>query len=220
MALTSNPQLSIALALESLAVERGGRIVASGLSFALAPGDALVLRGNNGTGKTSALRAIAGFARAPMGAVRATDADSDTPLDLADVRANHMHWLGGDDGLADRLTIGETLRYWQGLFPSGHRSTEDILRDVGLAGRIAQQAGRLSTGQRRRLGLVRLLLSPRAIWLLDEPLSGLDDDARGRLMDAVARHRDQGGIVIMATHEAGLPDAPTLRLSREVVDAA
>lgn len=198
----------LSLACTDLAPARAGRVVAEGVSFSLSPGGALVLRGANGSGKTSVLRAVAGLAS--YGG-RVAFAEGAAPADPGEVRARRVHLLAAGEGLADRLTAAETLAFWVGLHGA---DAAGILARVGLSEAETTPAGRLSAGQRRRLGLARLLLAPRALWLLDEPLSGLDEGGRALLLDAVATHRAEGGIVLMATHEAdGLPGAPVLRLS-------
>ena len=197
----------LSLAATDLAPARGGRTVAAGVSFALAPGGALVLRGANGSGKSSVLRAVAGLCE-HGGDVSFSRADA--ALDLAATRAGQVHLLADGEGLAARLAAGEHAAFWAGLYGV---PAEGALARVGLGGAGAQPASRLSTGQRRRLGLARLLMAPRALWLLDEPLSGLDEDGRALLLGAVAGHREGGGVVLMATHEGGLPGAPVLRLA-------
>ena len=197
----------LSLSVRDLAPTRGGRTVAAGVTFALAPGEALVLRGTNGAGKTSVLRAVAGLC-AYEGDVRL--AAGGAPLDLGEARARHTHVLGPRDGLADRLTAGETAGFWSALL---HGDAANTLAFAGLSGTETNFVGTLSTGQRRRLALARLIAAPRALWLLDEPLSGLDAAGRDMLLGAVADHRAGGGLVLMASHEAGLPGAPVLRLA-------
>ena len=196
---------ALSLVCTDLAPRRGGRTVAAGVSFTLAPGQALVIRGANGAGKTSVLRAVAGLCGY---AGHAAFSAGGVPLDPAEARARHTHLLGPRDGLADRLTARETAAFWSGLLGGA-----PALAEAGLSGAETIPAERLSTGQRRRLGLSRLLGSPRALWLLDEPLSGLDAAGRDLLLGAVADHRAGGGLVLMASHEAGLPRAPVLRLA-------
>lgn len=202
---------AVALTAHDLSPSRAGRMVAAGIGFSLRPGDALVLRGANGSGKTSILRAVAGLAEAE-GDVSFEQAG--TPLDPAEARATAIHILAPGEGLADRLAPKEQIVFWAAL--DGVRADgAALLARVGLEDAAERAAGRLSTGQRRRLGLARLLVSPRPLWLLDEPLSGLDEEGRALLLSAAADHRAQGGIVLMATHEPeGLPGAPTLRLER------
>lgn len=203
------------LSIQGLDVTRGDRVVAAGISFDLHPGQALCLRGENGTGKTSILRTLAGFARPAAGRI-AIQIDGQA-ADPAEVRARHIHWLGGEDGLAERLSVVETVHFWAKLFDV--TAPDDLLNRVGLQGKEEIPTGRLSTGQRRRLGLARLVLAPRALWLLDEPMSGLDEGGRKLVLDMVRAQLDHGGIVLMASHDEGIPASPTLRLS-PLVEAA
>ena len=197
----------LAITCRDLAPRRGGRDVATGITFASGPGDALVLRGGNGSGKTSVLRAVAGLCGHRGGV---TFARGGVPVDPGAARAEDLHLLGAGDGLTGKLSAAEHVRFWSGLYAA---RDEAVLTRVGLDGLGHRPANALSTGQRRRLGLARLLMAPRAAWLLDEPLSGLDTAGRTLLLDAVADHRASGGLVLMATHEDGLPDASVLRLS-------
>ncbi len=200
---------AVSLSCSDIAPSRGGRIVAAGVSFRLAPGDALVLRGPNGSGKSSVLRAVAGLAALAEGDIRFENAGM--PYDPAEARARGLHLLAAGEGLADRLTAAEHVAFWSGLYSA---DLGRALADAGLSGTETTPAGKLSTGQRRRLGLARLLLAPRPVWLLDEPLSGLDAEGRSVLLRAAAAHRGRGGLVLMATHEGeGLPGAATLRLT-------
>ena len=197
----------LALTVRALAPARGGRVVASDVSFSLPPGGGLVLRGANGSGKTSVLRAVAGLC---VHEGEVSFALEGAPLEAGAAQAQHTHLLAGGGGLVPKLTAGEHARFWGGLYGA---ADEDALDRVGLAGAERRPAGALSTGQRRRLGLARLLMAPRPLWLLDEPMSGLDEEGRALLLAAIHDHRAAGGLVLMATHEGdGLPGAPVLRL--------
>ncbi|MGV6821198.1 MAG: heme ABC exporter ATP-binding protein CcmA [Parvularcula sp.] len=208
----TNRPFSLSLEARALNVSRGGRIVAAGLNFSLAPGEALTLRGENGTGKTSILRAVAGFSRPAAGEV--SFYDNGEPADHAAVCATAVHWLGGGDGIADRLTARENLVFWTGLSGGPIKDADLWLSHTGLLDVKNRLAGQLSTGQRRRLGLCRLLIADRALWLLDEPLSGLDTEGRAQLQDAIDAHRKRGGVALMASHEDGIEGGSVLRLQR------
>ncbi|WOI53407.1 heme ABC exporter ATP-binding protein CcmA [Parvularcula sp. LCG005] len=204
----------LSIVVEELDVMRGDRQVAAGITFRLQPGDALILRGDNGSGKTSVLRAIAGFSAPAHGQIRFLFDGEEA--DAADIRAHQIHWFGVDDALADRLTVAETVSFWSRFY--GHAAS-DVLDRVGLADRATSPAGALSTGQRRRLALTRLLLAPRSLWLMDEPLTGLDEAGKSLVHRIIAHHRADGGIVLMASHDDGLPGAPVLRLLPAAVRA-
>lgn len=205
----SSEAYHLQLQVKGLAAERGGRVVAAGVNFALAPGDALTLRGANGTGKTSILRAVAGFSDISDGEISFEKRGEQ--LDPHEVRALRTHWLGGDDALADRLTVHESLTFWCELL--GGASPPDLLTRLRLIGKENVPVGKLSTGQRRRVGIGRLLTASRPLWLLDEPMSGLDEDGKSQLLSIIADHRAQGGLVLMASHDEGIPGSPVLRLS-------
>lgn len=205
----NSPAFDLSVSVRELQARRGGRVVASNVSFNLGPGDALTLRGENGSGKTSILRAIAGFS-ATEDAIAFHRGG--TAQDAAETRARSIHWLGGADGIADRLTVTENIKSWQSILGAPPGNINDLLDEVALSALRARPAGKLSTGQRRRLGFARIMMAPRALWLLDEPFNGLDEDGRALMLRSIAHHRESGGIVLMASHDDGLPDAPTLRL--------
>ena len=195
------------LACEDVTVRRGGRDVLAGVSFTLGPGDALQLRGSNGSGKTSMLRAVAGLARHD-GSITFTRAVQ--ALDPGFIRAHEIHYVGSDSGLAPRLTVGETARFLAGFYAA---ELGDGLDQLGLGAHLSRKVGTLSAGQRRRLSLLRLLISPRALWLLDEPFVALDDDGQLIVRTLIESHRARGGVILVALHDvASLPSARTLRV--------
>ncbi|MCS6877718.1 MAG: heme ABC exporter ATP-binding protein CcmA [Geminicoccaceae bacterium] len=180
-----------------LACRRGGRLIFSDLAFRLKPGDALLLVGANGTGKTSLLRLLAGFARPAAGVIR-WDGE-DIAEDLAGHRTR-VHFLGFADGLKGLLTAEENLAFLAALLGPGAEPLARALEGFGLAARAHRPARTLSAGQRRRLALARLAAAPRPLWLLDEPGVALDREGRARLEEAIERHRARGGIAVIATH--------------------
>lgn len=175
---------------------RGGRLVFADLSFALEPGDALVLRGPNGTGKSTLLRLLAGFLAPTAGQV--TWSGVPVAVDSAEHRSR-LHFVGHADPVKPPLTVAENVGFAAAM-GGGPVSCAEGLAAFGLA-ELAGTPGRfLSSGQRRRTTLARLLATPRLLWLLDEPGVGLDTAHRRRLEDAVATHRARGGMCIVATH--------------------
>lgn len=191
-----------------LAAFRGDRLIFEGVSFALSPGGALILEGENGAGKTSLLRLLAGFLPPAAGQLFWQGADA-----FADrvAHGRRIGWLGHQDAIKPGLSVAENLDPWN---HAGDAAPAAALAAVGLAD-FADVPGRmLSAGQRRRVAICRLLLADAPLWLLDEPTTALDRASIVRLGRLLATHRAQGGLVIAATHlDLPLPDAARLSLS-------
>jgi heme exporter protein A len=191
-----------------LACRRGERLVFAGLSFALAPGDALLLTGPNGSGKSSLLRLMAGLGR-PEAGVLAWDGAA-VAEDPAAHRAR-LHFIGHQEAVKPVLSVAETLAFWSGMRGGGDVAA--ALARFRLSVLADWPCRVLSAGQRRRLALARLVASPAPLWLLDEPTTGLDSDAVADLLEAITAHRTTGGRVALSTHTAlPLPAAATLAL--------
>ena len=181
-----------------MAAIRGERLVLSAISLAVGPGEAVLLLGPNGAGKSTLLRVLAGLKRPDAGRVEWAGGEEAPP----------PAYLGHADAIKPGLSVRENLR----LAAAG-RPVEPALEAVGLQSLADLPARMLSAGQRRRLALCRLPLSPSALWLLDEPTLGLDGASLALLAALLARHRGSGGGVIAATHqELVLPGATILRL--------
>jgi heme exporter protein A len=197
------------LTASDLACRRGGREVFAGLSFSLAAGEVLAIRGRNGAGKSSLLRVAAGLIRATAGRLALQDGDPEMTL------GEQAHYLGHQDALKPSLTVGENLRFWAGFFGAAAADIGAPLGAVGLEELIDLPAGYLSAGQRRRLSIARLLVVKRPIWLLDEPTSTLDAAAQQRLGEFMRAHLAGGGLIMAATHAGlGLDGAQELTLGR------
>ena len=182
-----------------LACRRGERLVFAGLGFTVTPGGALALTGPNGSGKSSLLRLMAGLTP-PEAGVLGWDGAA-VREDAAAHRAR-LHLIGHQDAVKPVLSVAETLAFWAGM--RGGKAVAPALERFGLAALADWPCRLLSAGQRRRLALARLVASPAPLWLLDEPLTGLDSDAVADLAAAIAAHRAQGGLVVYSTH-APLP---------------
>jgi len=201
------------LVAEELAVERGGRLLFSGLSFALGAGEALALRGPNGAGKTTLLRLLAGLGAPLAGRVRLEGA--------AGSLAAACHLLAVENAMKPALTARENLAFWHRFMLPAERggngsaaeglAPETALEAVGLAAVADLPFGVLSTGQKRRVGLARLLVRHRPVWLLDEPASGLDAEAEAMLRRLVEAHLARGGMAAVALHGTSL-----VPLNREI----
>ena len=200
----------------ALACRRGERIVFERLDFALLPGGALVLTGRNGSGKSSLLRLMAGLSPPLSGALLWNGTD------IAENRAAHrarLHFVGHADALKPVLTVTEMVEFWAGMHGGGGRggdgaAIEDALDRFGLAPLAPMPCSLLSAGQRRRVALARLAAAPAPLWLLDEPLTGLDSDAVADLYDTIAAHRRAGGRIVVSTHAPlALEGSATLSLA-------
>jgi heme exporter protein A len=196
----------VRLSVDNLACRRSGRRIFANLSFALGPGDALAVTGRNGAGKSSLLAILSGRLRPDAGRI-----------DVADVGEASLpeclHAVGHRDGLKSSLTAGENLLFAQRLLGAPRLSPHDALERLGLGHAHDLPVAYLSAGQRRRVALARLLVCARPLWLLDEPTAALDTASQAVLAELMADHRDGGGLVIAATHQAlGLADAAELRI--------
>lgn len=192
------------LSVEGLACARSGRTVFSGLSFALGPGEALVVTGRNGAGKSTLLAALAGSLRPSAGRI-AADGVGERPL------AECLHLVGHRDGLKGALTAEENLAFARDLLGGGGVAPAEALAAVGLAHAAALPVAYLSAGQRRRVALARLLVARRPLWLLDEPTAALDAASQGRLAGLMRDHLAGGGLLVAATHaDLGLTGARSL----------
>lgn len=197
---------------KSLQCERGGRIVFRNLSFSLEGGNALVVTGPNGIGKSSLLRLIAGLTPVSGG-----NLDLEGGAAQASI-AEQCHYFGHLDALKPALSVEENLSFWRRYFGNSRLPVHDALETVSLD-RIAHlPAAYLSAGQRRRLSLARLLVSHRPIWLCDEPTGALDKGAEEMFVGIANGHLDSGGMIIAATH-APLELAPKDHLNMAEVAA-
>jgi heme exporter protein A len=186
---------------------RGGRAIFSGIGFDLAEGRGLVVTGPNGAGKSTLLRILAGLLPPSSGAVRLDGAGPDATISGA------CHYLGHDNAMKTVLTVTENLDFWQRFLGSRRLTVGEALETVGLGGIGSLPFGYLSTGQRRRAAIARLLASHRPIWLLDEPTAGLDAASETLVSGLMRAHLREGGILVAATHLAlGLEGAGELAI--------
>jgi heme exporter protein A len=194
---------------ENLACERGGRLVFRNVSFRLAGGEALLVTGRNGAGKSSLLRMIAGLVRIAAGKLALAGGDTEATI------GEQAHYLGHFDALKPALTVAENLRFWAAFLGDG-ADIEPALTAVDLLPLADLPAAYLSAGQRRRLSIARLAAVKRPLWLLDEPTSALDAASQGRLAELMRGHLAGGGLIVAATHGTiGLERARELKMGPE-----
>lgn len=189
------------LVLEQLSVARGARPIIAGLSFTVAAGEAVLLTGPNGAGKTTLIRSIAGLLAPSEGRIRLEGASEEFDL------AQYCHYVGHINALKASLTVAENLQFWGDYYADGQspprlgrahldraldRLNLDALADIATA--------YLSAGQKRRVGLARILMAKRPVWLLDEPTVSLDSDSAGIISGLINEHTADGGMAIVATH--------------------
>lgn len=187
------------MTVHGLACARGGITVLEGVGFALRGGRALVLRGPNGIGKTTMLRTIAGLQPAVAGEIGLP------PESIA--------YAAHSDGLKATLTVTENLSFWASVYGTGPEAVEAAITGMNLGALRDRQAANLSAGQKRRLGLARLLVTGRPLWVLDEPTVSLDADSVRLFAGVVRRHLAEGGAALIATHiDLGLDEAEVLDL--------
>lgn len=179
----------------SLAGERGGEIIFSGVSFDLGEGKGLIVTGANGSGKSTLLRIIAGLLAPAEGDVVLHGATEEFPTVQA-----ACHYLGHLNAMKPALSVSENLAYWQAFNGNAHLHITEALEMVGLEAIGHLPFGYLSTGQRRRISIAKLLVSWRPVWLLDEPTAGLDRASEKQFAALMEAHMEDGGIVIAATH--------------------
>ena len=152
------------LVAEKLAGERGGEIVFSDVSFQVGDGQALTITGPNGSGKSTLLRIVAGLLEPAAGVIRLDGSRLEWPT-----IASAAHYLGHGNSMKPALTVNENLRFWRGFLGEAHLDVDEALDMVGLGDLGHLPFGYLSTGQRRRVAIARLVVSYRPLWLLDEP---------------------------------------------------
>jgi heme exporter protein A len=194
---TAPQRARVHIVAEDLVIARGGRTVIDGLSFSVAPGEALILKGPNGAGKTTVLRTLAGYLKPASGQITLGGGDGELTL------AEQAHMIGHSNALKTQLSVAENLMFWAGYLNDAAAAGPPVkraLQHFGLADLAEFPVAYLSAGQRRRAGLARLLAVYRPVWLLDEPTVSLDAASTERLADAVNAHTSEGGLVIAATH--------------------
>lgn len=170
--------------LQSVACSRGGTLLLEGLSLTITAGSAAILRGPNGIGKTTLLRCVAGLQEFSDGSCK--------------VDPDMVAYAAHSDGLKSTLTVQENLEFWAKMFGTG--DVEPALQQMALTDLRDRPAAQLSAGQKRRLGLARLLISDRPLWILDEPTVSLDAEMVALFVNILKSHLADGGSALISTH--------------------
>jgi len=208
----TQPVFAARLEVEGLSVARGGALIVRAAAFSVNSGGGAILRGVNGAGKTSLLRAIAGLLPIASGSVSVI-CQGKVYRDAADRRMSAVY-CGHGDGVKSAMTGIEHLRFWRALYGAPRQRIDGAIGAFDLAAFLERPALHLSAGERRRLGLSRLLIAEKPLWLLDEPTAAIDAASADRLSTLIASHRARGGIVLVATHDKfELPNAARLLIA-------
>ena len=205
----------------NLSCVRDERTLFSGLSFTLEPGEIVQIEGRNGAGKTSLMRILAGLSSADAGEVRWQGVNTRRQRD---VFHQHLLYLGHQPGVKSVLTAFENLAFYLSVNCPSEKAEADAdaiyqaLDNVGLLGYEDVTVAQMSAGQQRRVALARLWLSTAPLWILDEPLTAIDKQGVATLINLFEQHAEQGGMVLLTTHQdlQGVSrDVRKLRLTSE-----
>lgn len=200
------------LVAHALGGERGGEPVFAGVSFSLEEGKALTVTGPNGSGKSTLLRVVAGLLPVAEGSIALEGGGEEWPTPRS-----AAHFLGHQNGMKTALTVDENLRFWREFNGEPHLDAQEALEVMGLGEIGHLPFGYLSTGQKRRVAIARLLVSYRPLWLLDEPTAGLDTASEAQFAELMQAHLEDGGMIMAATHlPLGLEGAQELRMGEGV----
>lgn len=199
---TATMKTDTLFSISGASVVRSGRVIVDQIELELRRGEIILLKGANGAGKTTLLRALAGL----------------LPLRLARGRKSpppeSAIYFGHLDGVKATLTISENLHFWAALYGASRDKVGAALTSIALDVDEDRRAGSLSAGQKRRLGLARLLLSEKPLWLLDEPTASMDEASARRFLHLIDAHRRAGGGGVIATHDRlNIDGARQLRLA-------
>jgi heme exporter protein A len=193
------------ISVDNVAVIRGNRLVLRGLTVTARSGDIIWVRGANGCGKSTLLRLISGLLHATAGSIK-----TEGRIALADENL----------ALDANLTVEKALMFWADMDGATADAQSVALADMDLQGLAQVPVRFLSTGQRKRASIARVLTSKADIWLLDEPYNGLDSASCARLDQAITAHAANGGIVLVAAHQPpSINVAHSLILDRPEADA-
>ena len=197
---------------QGLKCVRGSTELFTDLGFSVVSGESLVVKGGNGSGKTSLLRILCGFNHPAAGKVTWCS----EPIYRHENYRQQVSYVGHQSGVKQDLTVLENLAFMQRLAGESSEESEikEVVRSVGLFRQRNMMTGKLSAGQKRRLALAKLQLQQRTVWVLDEPLTALDKDFIGEFEQVLKDHLDHQGILVVTTHrELKIPEHRVKRIN-------
>jgi len=200
--------MDVSLKVEGVSLKKGYNLLIHNLNFGLMAGDAISLTGENGVGKTTLLRTLAGFMTPHSGAISAYE--NDVQIEPEIWQGRHVHFLGHHDALSPSRTVAQELQF-QADFLDGDVSG---IEQLNLSPLLDLETRYLSAGQKRRLSFARLLMMKRPLWLLDEPMAPLDVGHRALIAGIMQKHLSEGGLIIAAVHDPLPFETRGLKLER------
>ena len=200
--------MGVSLKVEGVSLKKGYNLLIHNLNLEIKSGEAISLTGENGVGKTTLLRTLAGFMTPHAGVISAYENDAQIEPEIWQGRLTHF--LGHHDALSPSRTVAQELRF-QADFLGGDVA---CIEQLNLSGLLDLETRYLSAGQKRRLSFARLLMVKRPLWLLDEPMAPLDVGHRALIAGIMQKHLSEGGLIIAAVHDALPFETRTLKLER------
>jgi heme exporter protein A len=198
----------------NISARRGEDLLFKDISFSVGAGQALILTGRNGTGKSTLLRVVAGLLRPETGRITWVSESAEKGMRAAEA----CHYLGHRNAMKGELTVSENLSFWKEFLGDfeGRKGMPvgEAAEAVGLGSITHLPFGYLSAGQQRRMAFAKLLVAWRPVWILDEPTAALDVSAEAVFTALIKDHLAAGGIVLAATHQPlGLENAQELKMT-------
>ena len=187
---------SVNLEVKNLACWRNEQVLFSNLNLILSPKNVLFLQGENGSGKTSLLRILCGFRLPDEGEINWGDSSAFTNPEYL----NNISYVGHKNGIKDELSVEENLNLMRSIVTAPEIKTEDVLKQIGLFQRSDVLARELSSGQKRKLALARLMMTENSFWILDEPFTSLDAATVNFFESLIKQHIMRGGMLIITSH--------------------
>ena len=184
----------IRIEINDVSVSRGNQLLFKNLTSTITNHDVVIVRGDNGIGKTSLLEAISGLLTYSSGKIKFLISEKRTSFE------NLIAYQPSSSYCKTLLTINEELTFWANIH-NNSSLVDDVLKFVNLQGIFNLQTQNLSTGQRKRLEIAKVIITQKPIWIFDEPYAGMDDNGVELIDTVLKEHVSRGGIVILASHK-------------------